>query len=169
MQGPGVLDEPMRRSLHGFTVVELVCCIVVLAVLSAFAVPHFVAMDQKARVAAVHALAGTLNSTAYQIRALCMTTAPVSGCDLSSSSWQGTINGKSYWLNYGWPDSGDELATRQIDAMIDYSGFRAYLVGPPSTRFVRDDAQTPDNCSVTYYDAYYLPQHYQVAVDTSGC
>jgi len=159
----------MRRPQLGFTLVELICCIVVLAVLSAFAVPRFIAMDKSARIAAVHALAGALNSTAYQVRALCMTTASTSGCDLNSSSWQGAINGKSYWLNYGWPDSGDELGTTQIDALTDYSGFRAYLVGPPSTRFVRDDAPSPDNCAVTYNDAYYLPQHYQIAVDTSGC
>jgi prepilin-type N-terminal cleavage/methylation domain-containing protein len=159
----------MRRSQVGFTLVELVCCIVVLAVLSAFAVPRFIAMDKAARIAAVQALAGTLNSTAYQIRSLCMTSAPTTGCSLTSSSWQGTINGKGYWLNYGWPDSGDELAGRQIDALVDVSGFRAYLVGPPSTRFVRDDAPTPDGCSVTYFDAYYLPQHYRIATDVSGC
>jgi MSHA pilin protein MshA len=159
----------MRRSQVGFTLVELVCCIVVLAVLSAFAVPRFVAMDRQARIAAVQALAGTLNATAYQVRALCMATASSSGCSLGSSSWTGTINGKDYWLNYGWPDAGDEVGGRQIDALIEYSGFRAYLVGPPSTRFVRDDAPSPNNCSVTYYDAYYLPQHYQIAIDISGC
>ncbi len=159
----------MRRWQSGFTIVELVCCIVVLAVLSAFAVPRLASLDRAARVSAVQALAGTLNSTAYQVRALCMTAAAASGCSLGSSSWQGTINGKGYWLNYGWPDAGDELNGRQIDALIDSSGFRAYLVGPPSTRFVRDDAPTPDNCSVTYYDAYYLPEHYQIQVVTSGC
>jgi prepilin-type N-terminal cleavage/methylation domain-containing protein len=159
----------MQRSRYGFTLVELVCCIVVLAVLSAFAVPRFVAADQQARVASVRGLAGTLHSTAYQVRALCMTTATTSGCSLGSNSWTGTINGKGYWLNYGWPDAGDELNARQIDALIDYTGFRAYLVGPPSTRFVRDDAPVPDKCSVTYNDAYYLPVHYQVVIDTSGC
>jgi MSHA pilin protein MshA len=159
----------MQHPQRGITLVELVCCIVVLGVLSAFAVPRFVSMDQQARVSAVQALAGTLNATDYQVRSLCQSTASTSGCSLDSSSWQGTIDGKSYWLNYGWPDSGDELGTRQIDALIDYTGFRAYLVGPPSTRFVRDDAPSPDNCSVTYYDAYYLPQHYKVVTDTSGC
>ena len=153
----------------GFTLIEFICCVVVLAVLAAFAVPHFVALDREARVTAVKALAGTLNSTAYQVRALCMTSAAVSGCSLASNSWTGTINGRGYWLNYGWPDAGDELNGRQIDGLIDYSGFRAYLVGPPSTRFVRDDAPSPDNCSVTYNDAYYLPVHYQIVVATSGC
>jgi prepilin-type N-terminal cleavage/methylation domain-containing protein len=159
----------LHRARRGFTLVELVCCIVVIAVLAAFALPRFALFDQRARVAAVQALAGTLNATAYQVRALCMTTQAVSGCSLASSSWTGTINGKGYWLNYGWPDAGDELNARQIDALIDYSGFRAYLVGPPSTRFVRDDAPSPDNCSVTYNDAYYLPTHYQIVVTTTGC
>jgi MSHA pilin protein MshA len=159
----------MRSALRGFTLVELVCCIVVLGVLSAFAVPRFISMDTAARSASVQALAGALNSAAYQVRALCLTTTATSGCDPASASWQGTINGKGYWLNYGWPDSGDELGGRQIDAMVDYGGFRAYIVGNPSTRFVRDDAPTPDRCSVTYYDAYYLPQHFQIVTDTSGC
>ena len=159
----------MRRVERGFTLVELVCCIVVLAVLSAFAVPRFIGLDQQARIAAVQALAGTLNSTAYQVRSLCMVTAAASGCSLASNSWQGTINGTAYWLNYGWPDAGDELDTRQIDALIDYSGFTAYLVGPPTTRFIRPEAPSPDHCSVSYSDAYYNPEHYVIVVDTSGC
>jgi len=150
----------------GFTLIELVVVIVVIGILAAYAVPRYINVSTQARIATLNALAGTLNSTAHQVRALCMVT---SGCDLNSSSWQGTLGGKNYWLNYGWPDSGDEIGTRQIDAMIDYSGFRAYLVGPPNTRFVRDDAPTPDNCSVTYNDAYYNPPTYSLTIVTSGC
>ena len=153
-------------SADGFTLIELVVLIVLLGILAAFAVPRYMNVSTQARIATLTALAGTLHSTAHQVRALCLVT---SGCDLTSSSWQGTLAGKNYWLNYGWPDSGDELGTRQIDALIDYAGFRAYLVGPPNTRFVRDDAPTPNNCSVTYNDAYYNPPNYSLTIVTNGC
>jgi MSHA pilin protein MshA len=157
------------RGQRAFTLVELVVVIVVLGVLAAYAVPRFVGMDANARAASVNALAGALRATSVQVRGLCMTTAATSGCDTTSASWTGTINGKGYWLNYGYPDAGDEIAGRQIDGMIDYSGFRAFIVGNPSTRFVRDDAPNPDRCSVEFFDAYYTPPAPHLVVLTDGC
>ncbi|HUO79140.1 MAG TPA: hypothetical protein VMU00_03265 [Steroidobacteraceae bacterium] len=159
----------MRPSQYGFTLVQLVCCIAVLAVLSAFAVPRFASMDQQARISAVETFAGTLNATADEVRSLCRTSASTSGCSLESASWQGTIDGKRYWLNYGWPHSGDELGTRQVDALIDSSGLHAAALGPSATRFVRSDAPAPDRCSVTYYGAGGPPEHYQLVTNVSGC
>ena len=159
----------LTRFRNGFTLVEMVCCIVVLAMLAGFAVPHYSVVDQRARMAAVQALAGELNKTAYRVHGLCTTTAARSGCSPSASAWNGTIDGQSYTLNYGWPDAGRELNRRQIDALVDHHGFHAYLAGAPVTRFVRDDAPTPDRCSVTYTGASSGPAHYRVALDMSGC
>ena len=154
---------------RGFTLVELVSVISIVALLAAFAIPRFVNMGTQARVAAVRTLAGALDSASYSARAACMATADSTGCNLGSAAWTGTINGSAYWLNYGWLDAGDVLGSSQIDAFVDFSGFRAYLVGPPSTRFVRDDAPSPDRCSVTYYDAYFTPPKYHYVIDVSGC
>jgi len=48
-------DDRLRphRARRGFTLVELVCCIVVSAVLAAFALPQFALFDPRARVVAM--------------------------------------------------------------------------------------------------------------------
>lgn len=163
---PCATCPPVIRRTRGFTLVELVVVVVVLGVLAAFAVPRFLSLEREARVAAVESLAGALRSTAYQVRALCMTTP---GCPTGSASWQGTLGGRQYWLNYGWPDAGDELNGRQVDALVEYAGFRASIVGNPSVRFVRDDAPDPLRCSVQYFDAWHTPPTMRVVTVTDGC
>ena len=158
-----------QHKWHGFTLVEMVCCIVVLAMLAGFAVPRYSVVDQRTRMAAVQSLAGSLNKAAYRAHGLCTTSAATSGCSLAASSWVGSLDGQVYALNYGWPDAGNELNGRQIDALVDHHGFRAYLAGPPATRFVRDDAPSPEHCSVTYSSARSGPAHYQIAMETAGC
>jgi MSHA pilin protein MshA len=129
-------------------------------------VPRLIGVNKQARVASINALSGALQSTAMTIKSLCMTT---TACNGTTSTWQGTINGHYYWLNYGYPDAGDGLNNGQIDDLVNYSGFTASIVGNPSTRFVRSDAPVPANCSVEYFDAYYTPPVPRVVVQTSGC
>ena len=137
--------------------------------LSAFAIPKFISVDTTARIASVKALAGSLDSAATMTYSLCMTSAATSGCTTTNSTWQGTINGNVYWLNYGWPDAGDALNDGQIDAVVDYTGFQVTLVSSADTLFYRADAPTPGNCSVAYDDGYYTPPKYHYVVTTSGC
>ena len=52
----------MRNRQSGFTLIELVVVITILGILAAFAIPRFTQLDGQARIAAVNALAGSLQS-----------------------------------------------------------------------------------------------------------
>ena len=53
---------------HGFTLIELVLVILILAVLAAFALPRFSDLSTDARLAALDSLAGTMQSTIGIVR-----------------------------------------------------------------------------------------------------
>lgn len=52
------------KKQNGFTLIELIMVIVILGVLSAFALPRFADFGQQARVASLNALAGAIRSAA---------------------------------------------------------------------------------------------------------
>ena len=57
---------------RGFTLIELVVVITILAILAAFAIPKFISLSTQARVATVNALAGTARSGAALARSMAM-------------------------------------------------------------------------------------------------
>lgn len=54
----------MRRQQSGFTLIELIVVVVILGILSAFAVPRFFNLSGEARYANLEAVAGSLRSAA---------------------------------------------------------------------------------------------------------
>lgn len=73
---------------------------------------------------------------------------------LLKSSGRFDTGSGTYNLNYGWIDTGDFLNTYRIDTAINYSGFNVKIVSHQVTMFYVENAPTPDDCSVAYYDAY---------------
>ncbi|WP_018610193.1 type II secretion system protein [Uliginosibacterium gangwonense] len=151
---------------RGFTLIELVVVLAVIATLAAVALPKFVNMRQEARVATVNALYGAVGSAANELRLKCRLT-PSCNPNLGNSSL--TVNGVAYQMNYGWPDGGN--AGYGIDMAVEISSQYAivFTASTETTSFQLAAAADPANCAVDYVGAWYGASNFAINKKTSGC
>ena len=121
------------RNVRGFTLIELVVVITILGILSAFAVPRFIALQTQARAASIESLQGALRSASALTHSMWM---------VSGSPGTIAMEGATITMTNGYPN----LATID-DTLVDSSGFTYDAL---TGTFTKVGAPTPAQCMVSY-------------------
>jgi len=145
-----------RKQQTGFTIIELVITITIIAILAAIALPRYVALQSDARAAKLQAAMGSVKSGAALAKALCMTqTATGStaslmagGCNVAAGATVGVImDGTNVLTGFAYPTAaagGIQEASQLLgtDYTVTFAGdvMTVQVIGAP----------TPANCQFTY-------------------
>lgn len=138
----------------GFTLIELIMVIVILGVLSAFALPRFADLGGQAREATINGAAGSMKAAANISHAQWLA--------VGGSPATVTLEGTSIAMTFGYPTQASILLAAQITA-ADFDIATAGSVRATG-------ATTAANCSVSYTSATSLTVPAVVGVVvTTGC
>lgn len=145
-----------RTAQAGFTIIELVITITIIAVLAAIALPRYVALQSDARAAKLQGALASVKSAAALAKAVCMTQTATGattqlmagGCNAAAGATVGVImDGQNVLTGFSYPTAaaGGIQAAAQLlgtDYTVTFAGnvMTVQAIG----------ASTPANCQFTY-------------------
>lgn len=156
----------MIQKIRGFTLIELVVTLSVIAILAAVALPRYIALQSQARAGKAQAIFGGIRSAAALAHAQALATNTVTN---GAATIQ--MEGVNVELINGYPraDAAGIITALQVDAVADNVTISLGGAGPGNTIDIDMNGGNTPNCRVSYSAPAAANNSPNITITTGGC